>query len=88
MDLNKPISDEEFLRRCNGKGLKQVLLALQHRALVLIGSANVPLKKSIYLPDTIHSACNFHHHLRNSFETSKRQQQKVSLFTLLFQKLD
>ena len=100
-EIFKPISEEEFLRRCANKtNLKDIERALQLRALVTEVtlrsdhddvSPRSPLMvsnaKSITLPDCLRSVCCFLPHLKNCFVTSEQQQQGVRLSTLLFQKV-
>ena len=55
--VDETSSEEEFLRRCDGKPLKKVHIALYFRYLESPGS--VPLTKTIYLPDVVSSVCTF-----------------------------
>ena len=99
-EIFKPISEEEFLRRCTNKtNLKDIESALQLCAWVTEVtlrsdhddvSPESPLNsnpKSITLPDCLRSVCCFLPHLKNCFVTSEQQQQGVRLSALLFQKV-
>ena len=76
-ELFKPISEEEFLRRCANKtNLKDIERALQLRARVTLHldrddvSPESPPNsnlKSITLPDCLRSVCCFLPHLKNCF---------------------
>ena len=75
-ELFKPISDEEFLRRCTNKSLNEIERALQPRTQGILRSAdNVPppnsKPKSIYLPECLRSVCCFHPLIKKSFVTSE-----------------
>ena len=84
-------SDEEFLRRCSGKNLKQIQRALQYRGIFILDSPDAPLLRSvtlsISLPDNIRAVCCFHPLLKTCVRNREQQQQAVRLSALLFQKV-